>query len=448
MQNSTERQVIDLIKRSEKVLILPSSPADGDSVGSAISMYLVLKQLGKEATVVCSDSIPDLLKFLPNANVIEDKIVSSHDFVVTVDAKNLNVEDVKTNIENGRVNIVITPKDGNLSEEDVSFNKGEIDYDLIITVDTAELKQLRSFYENNTELFSQIPVINIDHHISNAHFGKLNLVDIMSAATTQLLLPLYEQLGQEEKMDLIDEDVATLLLTGIITDTGSFQNANTTPKAFAAAAKLISYGARQQEIIQHIYKTKQLSQLKLWGRVLSKIQTDDKYKMVWSVVSQQDFKDTESTTDQTGDIIDELMTNAPGAEVIILMKEKEDGMVTASLRTTNDSIDAAKIAESFGGGGHVRAAGFGIQGMDLREAEYKVINEIRKYQSARLGLSPDEEKKAEKKIESEPMINVEALMEQAKQAEKATEMISKSKLKLKKPKSEKPETDSIYKFED
>ena len=95
-------------------------------------------------------------------------------------------------------------------------------------------------------------------------------------------------------INLIDEDIATLLLTGIITDTGSFQNANTTPKSFAVAAQLISYGARQQEIIQHIYKTKQLSQLKLWGRILSKIQTDDSHKIVWSVVTQQDFRDTEN----------------------------------------------------------------------------------------------------------------------------------------------------------
>jgi len=156
----------------------------------------------------------------------------------------------------------------------------------------------------------------------------------MASSTTELLLPLLENLAKKEDIELIDEDIATLLLTGIITDTGSFQNANTTPKAFAKAAKLVSYGARQQEIIQNIYKTKQLSQLKLWGRVLSKIQTDDKYRIVWSAVSQQDFRDTESSEDQTGDIIDELMTNAPGAEVVLLMKEKKTKTISVSVRTT------------------------------------------------------------------------------------------------------------------
>src|SRR5690606_9262659 len=111
------------------------------------------------------------------------------------------------------------------------------------------------------------------------------------------------------------------------------------------------------EIIQQIYKTKQLSQLKLWGRVLSKIQTDDAHRIVWSVVTQQDLKDTESSIDQTGDIIDELMTNAPGAEVVVLIKEKENGQISTSIRTTHPSVDASAIAEHFGGGGHTQAAG-------------------------------------------------------------------------------------------
>ncbi|MFA6917737.1 MAG: DHHA1 domain-containing protein, partial [Candidatus Gracilibacteria bacterium] len=264
-------------------------------------------------------------------------------------------------------------------------NRGAVEYDLIITVDTAELGQLRGFYEQNIELFHQIPVINIDHHISNAHFARVNNVDIMASSTTELLVPLLEEIAREEKIELIDEDVATLLLTGIITDTGSFQNANTTPKAFDVAAQLVSYGARQQEIIQHIYKTKQLSQLKLWGRVLSKIQVDENYRIVWSVVSPQDFRDTGSTEDETGDIIDELMTNAPGAEVILLIKGKQDGVISVSIRTTNPAVDAAKIAEEFGGGGHTQAAGFRISDMGLRDAEYAVINKVKEYQTKRLG---------------------------------------------------------------
>lgn len=383
MPNSSEKQVIDLIKRSKQILILPSSPIDGDSLGSAIALYMALRKLDKEVTVVCNEPVPDVFQFLPNTKVVGNKLVSSNDFIITVNISDVKMKNVKHHIEGGKVNIILSPDEGSISEQDVTFNKGNSNYDLIITVDCAELKQLRSIYDNNVEMFSQIPIVNIDHHISNTHFGKINHVDIMASSTTELLLPILEQLSQEEKVDLIDADVATLLLTGIITDTGSFQNANTTPRAFGKASELVAYGARQQEIIQHIYKTKQLSQLKLWGRVLTKIQTDDEYRIVWSTVTQQDFKDTGSSADETGDIIDELMTNAPGAEVVLLLRESDEGVIRGSLRTTAPSVDASKIAEEFGGGGHTQAAGFSISDKSALDAEHAVIQAIRDYQDKR-----------------------------------------------------------------
>ena len=383
MQNTNQKNIIELIKRSNKILVLPSSPPDGDSLGSAVAIYMALRKLGKEVTVICADPVPDVYDFLPNMKIVGSKFISSNDFIITIDCKKIKVDKIKSAIEDDKVNIIISPLDGHFSEADITFNKGEISYDLIITVDTAELQQLRNIYENNVEIFHQVPVINIDHHISNTHFGKINYVDIMSSSTTELLCPLLEELAKDTGVDLIDEDIATLLLTGIITDTGSFQNANTTPKSFEVASELIAYGARQQEIIQYIYKTKQLSQLKLWGRVLSKIQTDEKHHIVWSVVSQQDFRDTGSSEDETGDIIDELMTNAPGAEVILLIKEKKDNLVSVSIRTTSANIDAAAIAEKFDGGGHTQAAGFSMKNTLLRDAEYKVVNAVKEFQAQR-----------------------------------------------------------------
>lgn len=408
MADLTQKNIIDLIKRSNKILLLPSSPPDGDSLGSAMALYLIFKKLNKEATVICSDPVPEVFDFLPNMKFIGTKLASSTDFIITIDCKKAKIDKIKNTTEDDKVDIIITPKEGQFSEEDISFNKGKLDYDLIITVDTAELTQLKDVYEKHIEIFHQIPVINIDHHISNTHFGKINYVDIMAASTTELLLPLLEELARQENAALIDEDIATLLLTGIITDTGSFQNANTTPRAFERASQLIAYGARQQEIIQYIYKTKQLSQLKLWGRVLSKIQTDEKHRIVWSAVSQQDFRDTGSIEDETGDIIDELMTNAPGAEVILLIKEKKDHSVSVSIRTTTASVDASRIAEIFGGGGHTQAAGCQLSNIDLIEAEYKIISTVRKFQAENLKLD---------EVSHENTSSVESLMEQAKMAQ-------------------------------
>lgn len=388
--NQIQNQIVQLIRKSEKILVMPSSPPDGDSIGSAIALFLVLKKLQKEVTVVCSEPVPDSFQFLPTTNVIDNNLVTSNDFIVTLDCSKANIDTIKTNLENNKVNIIITPKKGTLSENDLSYHYGPTKYDLIIVVDAGDISQLGKLYEDNAGLFTQIPVINIDHHVSNNHFGKINFVDMMASSTTELLIPIIEELAKQSEKDLIDEDVATALLAGIITDTGSFQNANTNPKAFASASHLLNYGARQQEIIQHIYKTKNLTMLKLWGRVLTKIKYDPLYHIVWSTISREDFKETESSEEETGDIIDELMTNAPGADVVLLIKERSDGLVSGSLRTTSSAIDASAIAEMFDGGGHVQAAGFKIKSSDLHATEQEIIKKIKEFQGKRLNIHPDE----------------------------------------------------------
>lgn len=398
------KQIIDLIKRSESLLIMPSTPVDGDSLGSALALYLVLKKMGKQATVVCAEPVPDAFKFLPTTKVISHDFKTSSDFIVTLDCKKAKINTLKTKVAEDKVNIIITAKKGQFSEQDVSFEHGPSRYDAIITVDTADLEQLGRFYEDNPEMFTQIPVLNIDHHASNSNFGKINFIDIMSSSTTEMLITLIEELEEVEGLDLMDEDVATLLLAGIITDTGSFQNANTTPKSFASSAKLIKYGARQQEIIKNVFKTKNLSTLKLWGRILSKIKVDDKYRVVWSTISLKDLKETGSEPDETGGIIDELLSNAPGAEVVMIIKQKADNLISGSIRTPNQNVDASEIAGMFGGGGHVQAAGFQVHADDLQTMEETIINKVRDYQSKRLGfVSEDYEEEVYDTMDTEDL---------------------------------------------
>lgn len=388
---SLQEQIIDLIERSQKILIMPSAPPDGDSIGSSLALYLVLKKLQKEVTVVCPEMVPDTYHFLPSTHVIGDRVVASKDFIITIDTHKIKIENIKTLNEDDRVNIIITPANGRLTESEVNFNYGPERYDLIITVDTGGVEQLGHLYADHIDMFHQIPVINIDHHASNEHFGRINLVDIMAPSTTELLTPIFELLEKKTNQKFIDEDIATLLLAGIITDTGSFQNANTSPRAFDASAKLVAYGARQQEIIQHIFKTKQLSTLKLWGRILTKMQTDEKFNIVWSVLTRKDFQDTASQENETGGIIDELLTNAPGSEIVLLLKERKEGSVTGSIRTTTSAIDASALAEKFGGGGHVQAAGFRVPGGNIEKIEEQVLKVFREYQSERLGKPLEDE---------------------------------------------------------
>lgn len=380
-----QQEVISLLKRVNHPLVIPSSPIDGDSLGSALALYLVFKKLGKKITVIVEEPVPESYNFFPEISSISKELDFMRDFIVTIDCRDNPPANVRHEIQGNKINIIVTPQKGMISKEQVTFTQGLVPYDCIITVDAADPSQFEKIYDNFTELFSLVPVVNIDHHASNSMFGRINLVDIMASSASSMLVPLIEELGS----GIMDADIATLLLAGLITDTNSFQNPNTTPDAFEISAKLIGYGARQQEIIRNIYKTKKLSTLKLWGRTLSKIQYDEKYKLVWSTLTSKDFAEFGGTPDESEGVIDELMSNAPDAEIVFLLKEKSPTEIGGSIRTLTPTIDASKLAAVFGGGGHTQAAGFKVQNKTMPEVEQSVLAAFQNFQKKRLGLSDD-----------------------------------------------------------
>lgn len=392
-------QAEDLLRNAKNILIAPSSPMDGDSVGSSLALMVVLRKMGKQVTVVGYEHMPDALKFLPFVSQIQPSIAPSRDLVISLSTENAEVDHLKYEVEQGKINIIVTAKEGRFTPQDLSFQSKEAEFDLIVTVDTGDLVQLGKLYEEHKDLFARIPVLNIDHHASNGKFGSHNYLEYGFAATTQMITPILQNFEKERGEELIDEDVATLLLVGIITDTGSFQHSNTTPEAFEVAADLLERGARQQEIIKHIFKTKSLATLKLWGRVLSKIQYEPTLKLVYSTITLQDLADTGANSDDTGGIIDELMSNAPGSEVVMLLKEKEPGFISGSFRAPGQVADVSEIAKSMNGGGHKKAAGFRIKQMNMEEALQFAKQNIAAYLLPKFGQPvPQVQKPAEESL--------------------------------------------------
>lgn len=360
LQNDALSAARSAINAAERILIVPHANVDPDGLSSALSCYSVFKALGKDCTVICPDTPPDALKFLPNYSELTQTISESQNFIITLDCSGgVEVDKLRYDIEDQKVNIIVVPKKGKLKKEHVQILEGMPTYDLIVVVDTAELPLLGSIYKDHIDLFSEVPILNIDHHISNTQFGQLTLIDPTSASATQVLYQLF--LSDEKWKKLITPDIATLLLTGLITDTRSFQNPNTTPKSLEVAAELLDLGARQQEIIQHVYKTKPLSTLKIWGRALNRIQIDPDSRIVWSAISREDMQEMGAVSKETTGILDELISTIPNGDVYILFTELEEGGLKASLRSS-PAIDASRLAgRTFGGGGHPRAAGFSMK---------------------------------------------------------------------------------------
>ncbi|MFA5270032.1 MAG: DHHA1 domain-containing protein [Patescibacteria group bacterium] len=378
MELTPKQQALELINKSKHILIAPGR-ADGDSIGSGLALYLVLSRLGKQASLVVLDPLPPKFNFLPNLDEVQHEFNGLRDFVISLDCTSASADKLAYNFQDEKLNIVITPKAGVFKSTDVSFSEGNFQYDCLITLDAADLEQVGSLYTDNPKIFQNVPIINIDHHASNDYYGAVNLVDLTATSTAELLVGLIEALGPS----LIDADVATALLTGIINDTGSFQHANTTPKSLTIAAQMVGFGARHQEIIQYLFKTKAFTTLKLWGRILTNVQHDPISRLVWSSASLSDITETEATGEQISGIIDELMTSVPEADIVVLLSERDPQVVSGSIRTKK-GVDAADIAKMFGGGGHHGAAGFKLLDSGIPEAAATVVAKIKEYQAKRL----------------------------------------------------------------
>jgi phosphoesterase RecJ-like protein len=299
MDTALYDQITNLLEKSQKILLLTHARADCDGLGAALAAYSVLKEMGKEVTVATNDPAQENLQFLPAIDILQNSIAGATDFVITLDTEKTPVGKIKYNVEDHKVNIIVTPKSGTFTESDVSFQKGKAKFDLIFVFDTGNLEHLGPIYDRNVEMFFETPVINMDHHSSNTDFGQVNLVSAVAASTTEILYEYLEYLEKKLNKKFVTEDIATLLLAGIITDTGSFQHANTSPRSMETASKLLDLGARQQEIIKNIYKTKKLSTLKLWGIILSKVQVDPVHRIVWSTISKEDLKEANADPTET-----------------------------------------------------------------------------------------------------------------------------------------------------
>lgn len=402
MELSPKQQIVELLKKSQDILLISHVNPGGDSVGSLLALKRVLKGIGKNPSVVVSDSLPSSLKFLPDIQDIKKTVDGSSDIVLKVNIDGIEIEKISTNTDGKTLDIILTPQEGEIDVEKVKVEKGKPKYDAIIVLDTPDVDKIDKIYDEHTELFFETPVVNIDHHAGNEYFGTINLVDLTATSTAEILVAIFEALGESKP----DEDTATLLLAGITADTSSFKNSNTTPKTLTVAAQLLAAGAHQQEIIQNLYKQKSLGTLKLWGRILSNIQKDKDYRIVWSKIGYDNFSKSNASLEEAKEVMDEMLSNTPNADVVALLLETERNVVTTLLKGIKGS-DVLEIAEVFGGTGQALAATFELKNVGLGSAEKKVLNEIRKIRAKKLGRPFKEETTRLESEEEKPQIKMD-----------------------------------------
>lgn len=301
--------------------------SDPDAVGSALGMAHLLAARGQEVAVYASDgNFPAITAFLPGADRIR------------------------------------------------RYTGGPLpEADLILALDSSDLGRLGALATENADRFAAGPVVMIDHHVTNSRFGvapgvDANFVDTAAAATAEMVY-LLARAGDQT----LAPDAATCLLAGIYGDTLGLQTTSTTPRTLRVVADLLAAGADLTAVVNHFYRERPFSTIKLWGRVLSRAAWCG--AVVWSEVTPAMVAEAGAEDGETGGIIS-FLAGASGARVTALFHRGDDEW-RVGLRTADEAVDVAAIAERFGGGGHRKASGCRIVGDEAaRDAFLREVDRL------------------------------------------------------------------------
>jgi phosphoesterase RecJ-like protein len=320
--------IVEALGETREVLVVTHENPDADTLGAALGVATVIERRGGRAMPVCSDPVPALYAFLPG------------------------IDRFRTDPDPGRA------------------------YDRLVVVDCGSLDRVGAIRDRHRALFARLPRLVIDHHVSNDADGPGDWIDPTAAATCEMVALLADRLGVP--LSSGDGALATVLMAGIVMDTATFAHPNATPRTLAVSAALVEAGAPLSEISRRLYRSKPDAQLRLFGRVLDRLEHADDGRVIWSALTDADLVATGTEAAHSEGIMD-LLSQAERAEVAILFKE-QGSATRISVRTKPGGVDATILAGAFGGGGHARAAGATID-LPLDRAREVVLAEARRLAS-------------------------------------------------------------------
>ncbi len=341
MDLSIFEQIFDQLVKANKILIALPKVLTADNTASALALFLFLQKMNKELEIASAGTPPDNLKFLPHLESIKSSLQAGSSMVISVDISQKPVDEISYEPQGNKLNIFLKSKTQDYTQADVSFSSDKSPYQVIVLLDCSSLESLGSLFEHSAETFFNSPKINIDNKAGNEYFGAINLVDINASSISEILSDLFATYEKQ----LIDEDIATCLLTGIITKTNSFQHSQTTPKAFLKASDLVEMGGRQQEVVKFLYKTKPLSLLRLWGRSLARLKTTD--SVLYSLLGLADFEKAGAGEPELPAVLVELQENISNYKIVALITERHEGGVRLFI-AAHPQVEMEKLSSSLG----------------------------------------------------------------------------------------------------
>lgn len=347
-----------------------------DAIGSALALVRFLRSQNVLVDVASHDfTVPENLRFLDGIDAILPALPAAQKCVITLNLKEQGLGGVHYDIKDDVLSIFVTPKKGTIEPANITAKTTPYLYDCIWIIDAQEWSALGDLYLQNTDLFHRVPTIVVDHNASNEHFGNINVIDITAASTAEVVYRICESVSEKD----IDPVMATHLLTGIIARTKSFKTTNMNPRTLALASTLMQIGGDRDRIVDHLFRQRRLSTLKLWGATLTRMTHDARHNIVSSSVSHDAFVQSGADESELPEIIDEIISNAPEAAIAVLLYESPRTQTIKGILYTEKPIDARELVLAYAPKGNEDFVEITIDAATLMEAQERVLQSIVAY---------------------------------------------------------------------
>ncbi len=246
MDQTAKQQAVESIKQATNVLITVSANPSVDQLSAALGLTLMLSKLEKHATAVFSGQVPEAIKFLEPDKTLEHNVDSLRDFIIALD-KN-KADKLRYKVEDDVVRIFITPYRTKISKDDFQFSQGDFNVDVVVALGVEKREDLDNAIKAHGRILHDSTVVTVNSGSTKSRIGAVNWSDDAASSLCEMLVSISESFGS----GLLDQQISTAFLTGIVAATERFSNTSTTPKVMTMSAQLMASGANQQLIANEL----------------------------------------------------------------------------------------------------------------------------------------------------------------------------------------------------
>jgi nanoRNase/pAp phosphatase (c-di-AMP/oligoRNAs hydrolase) len=285
---SVKQQIVDKLKDSSNILVTVNSDPSVDELSAALGITLLLNKLNKHATAVFSGAVPPAIEFLNPEKTFENTVDSLRDFIIALDKE--KADHLRYKVVDDMVKIFITPYRTTISQADLDFSQGDYNVETVLAIGVKTEEDLDKALESHGRILHDATVATVSLD-GQSNLGGLEWVDTKASSYGEMLVSLAEALKSDK--NLIDEQIATAFLTGIVAATDRFSNEKTSASVMTMAAQLMAAGANQQLIATKLQEDDAISAPATAGSSEGELKEGESTKLATGSSSSQDAKEAD-----------------------------------------------------------------------------------------------------------------------------------------------------------